>query len=117
MISAVVLTHNSGKTLDRALASVKFCDDILIIDDASTDNSLEVVKKYTNHVIHRPLSGDFANQRNLAMREAANEWILFIDSDEIVTDELKKEIMQLVRRPTTDVRSLSYRIKRRDHLD
>ena len=111
MISAVVLTRNSGKTLDRALASVKFCDEILIIDDASTDNSLEVVKKYTNHVIHRPLSGDFANQRNFGMREARHEWLLFVDADEVVSDELGEEIKDNITKNDFS----AYYIKRRDH--
>jgi len=112
MISAVVLTHNSEKTLKRTLTSVKFCDEILIVDDGSNDNTLGIAKKYTDHIIHRTLSDNFAKQRNFAMAEAKNEWVLFVDADEEVSHELSDEIKKNINKNDF----VSYYIKRRDHF-
>ena len=111
MISAVVLTHNSAKTLGRTLVSLKFSDEILIIDNNSTDNSLEIAKKFTNRIIRRPLSESFAGQRNFAMREARHEWTLFVDADEVVSPELAVEIKKNINKNDFS----AYYIKRRDH--
>ena len=85
-ISAIILTK-TGENLDRCLKSVDFCDEKLVIKG-------EVV--------------DFSNQRNLAMKKAKNEWILFVDADEEVTPELKFEIRNL------KFENSCYYIKRRD---
>ncbi len=112
MISAVVLTHNSGKTLERTLESVKFCDEILIIDDESKDNTLQIAKKYTEHIVSHSLEDNFAEQRNFAMGEAKHEWILYVDADEVAPQELAEEIKKNI----SDHKFFAYYIKRRDHF-
>lgn len=111
MLSVVVLTHNDEKTIDRTLRSLGFADDIIVIDDESTDTTIEKTKKYPITLIKSSLQGDFATQRNKAIRLAQREWVLFVDADEEVTDSLRDEILNILVAPEYD----SYYIKRRDY--
>lgn len=107
-ISAVILSRNEEKNIERAIRSISFCDEVLVIDDFSQDATCELAKKLNATIVERKLDNDFAAQRNFALSKARNEWVLFIDADEEVTDELKREILSL-----TD-RASGYYIKRRD---
>ncbi|MBI3559837.1 glycosyltransferase family 2 protein [Candidatus Gottesmanbacteria bacterium] len=98
MISAVVLTHNDEEILERCLASISWCDEMIVIDDHSTDETMAVAKKRGAKVFSRPLGDDFAAQRNFGLERAKGEWVLFVDSDEVVMDELAKEIRDLTQR-------------------
>ncbi len=114
-ITAVILTKNEEKNIERCLLSVAFCNDIVLVDDNSTDNTVQVAKKCHARVIERALHGDFANQRNFALTLAREDWILYIDADEVVTPGLKKEIVDAVspERPRRQEIHAFY-IKRRD---
>ena len=94
MISAVVLTHNDETTLSRCLASISWCDEVVVIDDDSTDGTVAIVKKFEAKVFVHPLHDDFAAQRNFGLSKANGDWVLFVDSDEVVTEELRDEIRQ-----------------------
>lgn len=112
-VSCVILAKNEEKNIERAIQSVKFVDEVIVIDDESIDQSVLIAQSAGAKVISRKLNGDFAQARNFAMEKAEGEWILFLDGDEVVTEELKNEIIQL----TIDNRLLSkgcFYIKRRD---
>ena len=98
MLTAVVLTRNEEKNLDACLNSLKFCDRILVIDDNSTDSTLKIVKRHKAEFITHSLNGDFSMQRNFALSVANPGWVLFIDSDEKVTEGLAGEIKNAVTR-------------------
>ncbi|MBI3331790.1 glycosyltransferase family 2 protein [Candidatus Peregrinibacteria bacterium] len=99
-ISVHVLTWNSGKTLRRALESVKDCTEILAIDGGSTDDTLTIAREFGAKVIPQPIQGrpleDFSAARNIGLKHAAQPWILSMDSDEYVSPELMAEIAQTV---------------------
>lgn len=97
-ISAVILTHNSASTLKQALDSVMFCDEVIIIDDASTDATVAIAQKLGVTVYHRSLNQDFAAQRNFGISKATHTWVLFVDDDEIVPKDLQVEIHNAVNR-------------------
>lgn len=101
MVTAVVLTHNNEKTIEKTLDSLSWCDKCICIDDNSSDRTVEIVKKKKADVYIRALSGDFASQRNFGLEKVKGpeEWVLFVDSDEIVTDALKKEILSKISTP------------------
>ncbi len=118
-ISAVVLTKNEEKNIERCLKSIDFCDEIIVVDDYSTDRTIEIVRKiYVGVGLDRPiykvfqrkLNNDFAAQRNFGLGKASNEWVLFIDADEVVSENLKLEIKNL--KFETD----AYYLKRRDYF-
>lgn len=125
-ISAVILTKNEESNIERAVKSVLFCDEIIIIDDYSEDKTLEIVKRINPkiRIYKRHLEADFASQRNFALEKAIGDWILFIDADEIVTDELRQEIIQKLetRNPSTSLRTspkletVCFYLKRRDYF-
>lgn len=111
-ISAVVLTHNNQATLPVSLKSLGFCDEIVVIDDESTDETCDIAKKSGARVIPHPLKGDFAKQRNFGLAQVRQEWVLFVDSDEVVTPVLAKEIEEAVQK--VDVQG--FFLKRQDVL-
>lgn len=92
MLTAVVLTHNEENNLAKCLDSLKFCDEILVVDDNSTDKTFEIAKKYKARVVQHALNGDFSAQRIFALSQIKSGWILFIDADEIVPPPLASEI-------------------------
>lgn len=94
-LSAIVLTKNEEKKIQVCLTSLQFADEIIVIDDNSDDNTVEIAKKNRARVIQRSLRNNFADQRNVAMQQAQHDWILFIDADEQITQELKKEITNI----------------------
>ena len=112
MISAVVLTKNEEKNIKECLAGLKWCDEIIVIDDNSTDKTQEIVKKEGARVIERPLEGDFASQRNFGLKEAKYDWIFFVDADERVTSKLAEEIQKEIK----DTRAAGFFFKRIDYF-
>jgi glycosyltransferase involved in cell wall biosynthesis len=113
-ISAVVLTKNEEKNIERCIKSLMFCDEIIVVDDYSTDKTVHKVHQVHKvcQVYQRKLNGDFATQRNFAMEKVKNDWVLYIDADEIVSEELQKEIVKLLN--CSIVKESAFAIKRRD---
>ncbi len=114
-LSAVILTKNEEKNIERCLKSLDFVDEVIVVDDYSTDKTLERVNKVLKvhkvyKVFQRKLNRDFAEQRNFGMNKISNDWALFIDADESVSPELKQEIMSLDTRRVYK----AYYIRRRD---
>lgn len=94
-LTAVILAKNEEKNIQNCLESVKFCDEILVIDDNSSDKTVDISRKMGAKVFNHSLDNDFAGQRNFALRQAQGQWVLFVDSDEIVSPSLRKEINNL----------------------
>lgn len=94
-ISVTILTKNSEAYLQEVLQALHLFDEVVICDTGSQDATLEIAKKFSNVVIYeRPFMG-FGCTHNIATSLAKNDWILSIDSDEIVTPELAQEIAHL----------------------
>lgn len=110
-LSAVILTKNEEGNIERALRSIAFCDEIVIIDDHSKDRTVEIAERFRAKVLKRKLDGDFAKQRNFVLKEAKGEWVLFIDADEEVTEELAREIQKTISKKHEKT---AYYIKRHD---
>lgn len=90
MISIVILTKNEELDLPKALKSVSWSNDLHILDSGSTDKTIEIAEQYGAKVTFNPFES-FGQQRNFALDNLAlkNEWILFLDADEVVTDKFK----------------------------
>lgn len=93
-LSAVVLTKNSSSILEKCLRSLSWCDEIIVVDDGSIDNTKSIAKKFGAEVFEHDLDNDFSKQRNFGLKKASGDWILFVDSDEIVAPLLQKEIIE-----------------------
>jgi glycosyltransferase involved in cell wall biosynthesis len=119
-ISAVILTKNEEKNIEKCLKSLDFVNEIIIIDDFSIDKTIELVHKVLKvhkvyKVFERKLEGDFAGQRNFGLEKASGDWVLFIDADETVSDELKQSIQTVVNNEAFDSKKYdAFYLKRRD---
>lgn len=98
-VSGLIITYNEEKNIREVLECFDFCDEIIIIDSFSTDNTLEIAKTNPNVKIIQNKFEDFTKQRNLALDHANNEWVLFLDGDERITPALKIEIIDELNRP------------------
>ncbi len=91
MISVVIITKNEEKNIGECLKSVAWCDEKIVIDDYSKDNTAEIAEKSGAKVIkHRLIN--FSDQRNFGLEKARNDWVLFVDADERVSQALWYEI-------------------------
>lgn len=90
-ISVVINTYNAEKHLQKVLEAVKEFDEVLVCDMESTDGTLDIAREYGCRIITFPKNGVSIVEpaREFAIREAANEWVLVVDADEIVTPQLK----------------------------
>jgi glycosyltransferase involved in cell wall biosynthesis len=93
-ISAVVLTKNNEKTIEKTLNSLMEFVDVVVYDNGSTDKTMSIVKRYKNvNLVQGEFKG-FGWTKNKAASYAKNDWILIIDSDEVVDKELLKELKE-----------------------
>ncbi|WP_457592285.1 glycosyltransferase family 2 protein [Hydrogenimonas sp.] len=94
-ISVTILTKNSERYLARCLEALKPFDEVLILDNGSTDDTLKIAEGFDNvTIIKHPFIG-FGQMKNLAAQKARNGWILSIDSDEVATEGMVEAIGQL----------------------
>lgn len=95
MISVCILTRNAAATLKSTLDSVRVFPEVILLDNGSTDETLSIAAKFPNVRIHQAPFIGFGPLRNEAASLASNDWILCLDSDEILSPPLLKEIAQL----------------------
>lgn len=99
-----ILTYNSEKNLARALASVADFAEIIIADGGSTDATLEIARAHGARVIEQSNSGhpitDFSRERNLMLAAATQPWFFYLDSDEIMSPELRESIRRIANGET-----------------
>lgn len=112
MITAVILTKNEEKNIVDCLESLAFCNEVVVIDDDSTDRTVEIAKNRGAKVINRKLKENFSEQRNYALSLVKNGWVLFIDADERVSTKLAKEILDIINNSQHN----GFYIKRTDQL-
>ncbi len=96
-ISVIILTHNEEPVILDCLESVKWADEIVVVDHGSADKTLDIVKKFgVKKIVSTPNESNFSDRRNLGAKEANSGWLLYVDADERVTPELKNEILQII---------------------
>src|ERR1700689_1517694 len=93
-ISATIVTLNEERNIARAIESLSCADEVLVVDSGSTDRTCEIALRLGARVIEEPWRG-YAGQKNFAACCAAHDWILSLDADESLTEELEAEILQL----------------------
>lgn len=110
-LSVIVLTHNSAQVIQNCLKSIKRADEIIVLDDNSTDSTLALVKPFKVKIIQNKLI-NFSRQRNFGLKQAAFPWVLFVDSDEQVPQSLMQEIKSAIAKPEFS----AYRMKRLNYF-
>ncbi len=96
-ISVVIITKNEESNIADCLECVKWADEIIVIDSYSDDQTVSISLKYTSQVIQKQWPGMVGTQRNIGLDLANSDWLLFLDADERVTEELRDEILHLIK--------------------
>lgn len=115
MLSTIILTKNEEKNIIDCLESVDFSDEIIVIDDHSTDRTVELIKHLQDPritIFTHTLNNDFAAQRNFGLEKAKGSWILFVDADERISETLKVEILRAIE----EENRIAYMFRRHDIL-
>jgi glycosyltransferase involved in cell wall biosynthesis len=107
-LSVIVITRDEEAQIERALRSVRWAEEIVVVDSGSTDRTVEIARAHADRVVHRDWEG-FGRQKQRALDLATGRWVLSIDADEEVTDELKRSIESAVGGTGPEV---GYRIQR-----
>ena len=102
-ISALIITYNEVNHIKEVINNIGFADEIIVVDSFSTDGTLEELAKFKQVKTIQRAFKNFADQRNFALAQATCDWVLFIDADERITEELKAEIMTTIDNPTDAV--------------
>lgn len=112
-ITAIIPTFNNAKIIRRCLESVKWADEILIVDSYSTDDTLNICREYKATIIQHEYMNS-ALQKNWATPQAKYNWILLTDSDEVVEVTLKNAILKILENPDPEIDA--YRIPRKNYV-
>lgn len=97
MLSVIIITKNEASNIERCLSSVKWADEIIVLDCGSSDNTVELCKTYTDRIFVTDDWPGFGIQKQRALEHARCDWVLSIDADEQVTPELHVEIEQAIK--------------------
>ncbi len=101
-ISVVVNTRNEEKTLAGCLETVNFCDEVIVMDMESSDNTKNIASQYTDKIYDHPNIGFVEPARNIAISKATGDWILILDADERISKELAKKLKEIVADGSVD---------------
>jgi len=97
-LSVVIITKNEESNIKECLESVKWADEIVVVDDNSTDRTVGIAQRYTDRIFHRKMDIE-GRHRNWAYDQARNTWVLSLDADERVSPELREEIERTIADP------------------
>ena len=110
-LSVVLITRNAAAQLPECLASVAFADEVVVVDSGSTDGTVELAARYGARLVQKEWLG-FGRQKQFAVEQAANDWVLCLDADERVSPELAASMVRELEAPAAPV----YRMARRNRF-
>lgn len=110
-ITVIIPTLNEETNIVRAINSVNFVDEIIVIDSYSTDKTVEIANTYPKVKTYQRSFDDFSSQKNYAIDKASNDWILVLDADEEISVNLKNEILKLLKKDIS--LNIAYTISRK----
>ena len=110
-LSVVLITQNASAQLADCLASVAFADEVVIVDSGSSDGTVALAERYGARVMAKEWLG-YGRQKQFALEQAANDWVLCLDADERVSPELAASLVRELEAPAAPV----YRIARRNRF-
>jgi glycosyltransferase involved in cell wall biosynthesis len=95
-VSVIVITKNEEANISRCLASVAWANEVVVIDSGSTDGTVKIARQFTPHV-HGEAWHGFGPQKNLALSRATGDWVLSLDADEWVSDDLREALQEIAQ--------------------
>ena len=121
-ISAAIITLNEAARIERCLSSLSFCDEIVLVDSNSTDQTTALAGRFTDRIYYKEFKGD-GRQKNIAVSKTSGRWIFLIDADEVVSPALSKEIVSIVKARDAECDSnhsnpgpVAWELPRRNHV-
>ena len=109
-LSVFIICQDEERIIGACLEqAARIADEIIIVDSGSKDSTLDIARRFTDKIYHQDWLG-YGRQKNSALARCSNEWVMSLDADEVLTDELIEEINQL------DLQSPAYRIARKLYL-
>jgi glycosyltransferase involved in cell wall biosynthesis len=96
-LTALIITLNEEAQMHQLLTDLNFADEIIVVDSFSNDKTEEIATSFKNVKFLQNKFENFSSQRNFAVSQAKNDWILFLDADERLTPELKNEILETLK--------------------
>lgn len=109
-LTTIIITKNEEKNIADCLDSVKFSDEIIVVDNNSTDLTPEIAKKFGAKVIREKFES-FSAQREAGLKAAKSDWVLYLDADERISEKLKENILETIKDNNTKE---VYKIKRKN---
>ena len=91
-LSVVLITHNEEYNIERCLRSVQWADEIIIVDSFSSDRTIELARSFTPNILQHEYDNDIL-QRERGFSRASGDWLFYIDADEEISEELKRQIL------------------------
>ena len=91
-VSVVIIAKNEEKKIGRCLESVRWADEVIVVDGYSDDRTADIARSSGARVIQHKFAGSFAEERNLGMAEASNDLVLQLDADDVVTDGFREKM-------------------------
>ncbi|MEL6812187.1 MAG: glycosyltransferase family 2 protein [Bacteroidota bacterium] len=111
-ISALAITLNEAEVIEDFIKSLWFADEIIIVDSFSTDETVLLASKYEKVQVLQRKFDNFSEQKNFAISQAKNDWVVFFDPDEEVTKAMAVEIQETLQSP----KAIAYFVKRQLHF-
>ena len=112
-VSALILAKNEEQNIEDCIKSVSFADEVVVIDDFSTDKTAEIAERLGARVVQHALDGNWGGQQTFAIQQARCPWIFFIDADERATKRLAERVREIV---TKDDRRYAYQNARLNYF-
>ena len=95
-LSAVIIAKNEERRIHRCLESIRWADEIVIVDGCSADRTVEICRAFGARVVSHAFEGDFSIERNLGIEAATSDWVLQLDADDVVTDGFRQAVLALL---------------------
>lgn len=113
-LSVIILTKNEEKNIETTIRNAWRCaDEVLVVDSGSTDKTVELAEKNGARVVFRAWNNDFAAQRNFALTQTKADWVLYLDADERLNEELVQAIKRVVSEPLVNVSKKQFNLQRK----
>jgi glycosyltransferase involved in cell wall biosynthesis len=103
-VSVLIPVKNEERNIAACLESVSWADQVWVVDSHSTDRTIEIARRYTDHIAQFDYAGGYPKKKNWALANLPfeHEWVLIVDADERVTPELEREIRRVLSNPAAD---------------
>ena len=102
-LTAVAITYNEIVHIDELMANLSFADECIVVDSYSTDGTFEKLKAHENVKVYQHKFENFADQKNYALSLANNDWVLFIDADERISEDFKTDVLEKINTPNNPI--------------